>query len=216
MVVEALGLRIGLAVCEDIWYPTPVAADLAAARVDLVCCISASPYHRGKGDRREGMLATRADDCAAALAFCNQVGGQDELVFDGRSAVFDAHGRAGGPRAASSASTCCVADIDPALSVRRRLREPLGRRLPACRVPRDGRVDDGRPAARNGARPPLPEPRVAQALHDEAEVWAALRTGLRDYVGQERLPRRDPRALRRHRLRAHGGARRRRARAPSG
>ena len=67
-------------------------ADLAAARVDLVCCISASPYHRGKGDRREGMLATRADDCAAALAFCNQVGGQDELVFDGRSAVFDATG----------------------------------------------------------------------------------------------------------------------------
>ena len=92
-------LRIGLAVCEDIWYPSPVAADLAAARVDLICCISASPYHRGKGDRREGMLATRADDCAAALAFCNQVGGQDELVFDGRSAVFDAVGRAGGPRA---------------------------------------------------------------------------------------------------------------------
>ena len=100
MVIEALGVRIGLAVCEDIWYPTPVAADLAAARVDLVCCISASPYHRGKGDRREGMLATRADDCAAALAFCNQVGGQDELVFDGRSAVFDALGRAGRPRAA--------------------------------------------------------------------------------------------------------------------
>ena len=47
MVLDALGARIGLAVCEDIWYPSPVAAELAAARVDLVCCISASPYHRG-------------------------------------------------------------------------------------------------------------------------------------------------------------------------
>ena len=186
MVLETLGMRIGLAVCEDIWYPNPVAADLAAARVDLVCCISASPYHRGKGDRREGMLATRADDCAAALAFCNQVGGQDELVFDGRSAVFDANGEVLA-RAPQFAEHLLVADVDPAVSARRRLREPLGRRLPGAPPLVTTRIV-ARPPARNGSRPPLPEPRVADALHDEPEVWAALRTGIADYVGKNGFP----------------------------
>jgi NAD+ synthase (glutamine-hydrolysing) len=187
MVLEAHGLRIGLAVCEDIWYPTPVAADLAVARVDLVCCISSSPYHREKGDRREGMLATRADDCAAALAFCNQVGGQDELVFDGRSAVFDATGEVVA-RAPQFREHLLLADVDPAVSVRRRLREPLGRRLAGMPVPETVRIETRRPAARNGSRPPLPEPRVAEALGDEAEVWAALCTGLADYVGKNGFP----------------------------
>jgi NAD+ synthase (glutamine-hydrolysing) len=186
MVLDALGARIGLAVCEDIWYPSPVAADLAAARVDLICCISASPYHRGKGDRREGMLATRADDCAAALAFCNQVGGQDELVFDGRSAVFDASGELVA-RAPQFDEHLLVADVDLALSARRRLREPLARRLPAAA---DGQAVPiaASPAARDGAAP-AGRAAIAAAARDEAEVWAALRTGLRDYVDKNRFPR---------------------------
>ena len=184
MVIDALGARIGICICEDIWYPTPVASDLAAARADLICCISASPYHRGKGDRREGMLATRADDCAAALAFCNVVGGQDELVFDGRSAVFDA---AGGlmARAPQFDEHLLLADVDPALSARRRLSEPLSRplatapegvvtRIVVPPVPPDGRAPT--------------EAAVAPALRDEPEVWAALRTGLRDYVGKNGFP----------------------------
>ncbi len=139
--------------CEDIWYPSPVAADIAAGRVDLVCCISASPYHRGKGDRREGMLATRADDCAAALAFCNQVGGQDELVFDGRSALFDAAGELVA-RAPQFEEHLLVADVDLGLSARRRLREPLARRLPAAAGRRDRRRSPPHPAARNGGSRP--------------------------------------------------------------
>jgi NAD+ synthase (glutamine-hydrolysing) len=185
MVVEALGARIGIAICEDIWYPSPVAADLAAGRVDLVCCISASPYHRGKGDRREQMLATRADDCAAALAFCNQVGGQDELVFDGRSALFDAAGELVA-RAPQFEEHLLVGDVDLGLSARRRLREPLARRLPA---PADGAVTRiaATPAERSGAV--LADGgSVAAALRDEPEVWAALRTGLRDYVDKNRFP----------------------------
>jgi NAD+ synthase (glutamine-hydrolysing) len=184
MVLEALGARLGIAVCEDIWYPSPVAADIAAGRVDLVLCISASPYHRGKGDRREGMLATRADDCAAALAFCNQVGGQDELVFDGRSALFDAAGELVA-RAPQFEEHLLVAEVDLGLSARRRLREPLARRLPAAP---DGDVVpiSADPAARNGAGPAGPA--VAAARRDEPEVWAALRTGLRDYVDKNRFP----------------------------
>jgi NAD+ synthase (glutamine-hydrolysing) len=184
MVLEALGARLGIAVCEDIWYPSPVAADIAAGRVDLVLCISASPYHRGKGDRREGMLATRADDCAAALAFCNQVGGQDELVFDGRSALFDAAGELVA-RAPQFEEHLLVAEVDLGLSARRRLREPLARRLPAAP---DGDVVpiSADPAARNGAGPAGPA--VAAARRDEPEVWAALRIGLRDYVDKNRFP----------------------------
>jgi NAD+ synthase (glutamine-hydrolysing) len=188
LVLEALGARIGITVCEDIWYPSPVASDLAAARVDLICCISASPYHRGKGDRREEMLGTRADDCAAALAFCNLVGGQDELVFDGRSAVFDAAGELVA-RAPQFDEVMLVSDVDLGLSARRRLREPLARRLPttaeAGALPLSVTSASG-----NGAAPP-PAGRdgaVAPALRDEPEVWAALRTGLRDYVGKNRFP----------------------------
>lgn len=183
MVLEVNGLRIGLAVCEDIWYPNPVAADLAAARVDLICCISASPFHRGKADRREAMLATRADDCAAALAFCNQVGGQDELVFDGRSAVFDASGEVVA-RAPQFAEHLLVADVDPAMSARRRLREPLARRLPGAPPLRDVRVVARAP--RGGD--PLAPTGVAPALHGEAEVWAALRLGIHDYVHKNGFP----------------------------
>ncbi|MGD9695855.1 MAG: NAD+ synthase [Thermoleophilia bacterium] len=182
LVVEALGARIGVTVCEDIWYPTPISSEMAAARVDLICNLSASPYHRGKGDRREGMLATRADDCAAALAFCNQVGGQDELVFDGRSVVLDAAGGVVG-RAAQFEQELLVVDVDLALSARRRLSEPLARRLPA-HPPQD--------VVRVDARPPVaaatPAPRVATPARDEAEVWGALCCGLADYVGKNGFP----------------------------
>lgn len=182
IVIEALGARIGIAICEDIWYPTPVASDLAAARVDLICCISASPYHRGKGDRREQMLATRADDCAAALAFCNQVGGQDELVFDGRSALFDAAGELVA-RAPQFEEHLLIADFDPVLSKRRRLREPLSRRLPGAPPQQEVALSAGTPA------PPRDHPSGrAEALHGEAEVWAALRLGIRDYVGKNGFP----------------------------
>jgi NAD+ synthase (glutamine-hydrolysing) len=186
LVVEALGARLGLAICEDIWYPSPVAADLAAGRVDLICCVSASPYHRGKGHRREQMLATRADDCAAALAFCNQVGGQDELVFDGRSALFDASGELVA-RAPQFDEHLLVADVDLALSARRRLREPLARRLPTTA---DGATSiEAAPAARNGPSAAAPAgPVIAPTARDEPEVWAALRTGLRDYVEKNRFP----------------------------
>jgi NAD+ synthase (glutamine-hydrolysing) len=183
LVLEAFGARIGFAVCEDIWYPTPVVADLAAARVDLICCISASPYHRGKGDRRESMLATRADDCAAAVAFCNLVGGQDELVFDGRSTVFDAAGQVVA-RAPQFEEHLLVADVDLSLSARRRLREPLARRLPGPPAGAPPVLEARAPSA----RPRLEGDAVAPALRDEPEVWAALRIGLRDYVDKNRFP----------------------------
>src|SRR5438876_7021252 len=84
--------RVGLSVCEDIWEPGPPASQEALAGATLIVNISASPYHAGKGTQRERMLAQRARDNLACVAFCALVGGQDELVFDGQSCVIDHSG----------------------------------------------------------------------------------------------------------------------------
>ena len=182
LAVELFGLRVGLAICEDIWYPDPVASDLAAAGVDVIACLSASPWHGGKGDARERMLATRAADCSAALVFCNQVGGQDELVFDGRSAVFDATGTVVA-RAAQFAPDLLIADIDPGVSMRRRLREPLVRHLPQRELAGPVVVDVV--AVPSG---PALEEHLYVPLAPEAEIWAGLVTGIGDYVTKNRFP----------------------------
>jgi NAD+ synthase (glutamine-hydrolysing) len=91
LVLPLAGVAAGLTVCEDIWEPGP-AADLEAAGAELLVNLSASPFHVGKAESREAMLAERARTNGFPLAFCNLVGGQDELVFDGHSVVLDAGG----------------------------------------------------------------------------------------------------------------------------
>ena len=90
--IELGGTRIGLTVCEDVWAPGPPAETEVAEGASLIANPSGSPYHRGKGREREAMFAERARGYGAAFAFCNLVGGQDELVFDGHSFVVDAEG----------------------------------------------------------------------------------------------------------------------------
>ena len=126
---------IGPTVCEDIWQPGPPATDLALAGAELLVNISASPYHVGKAEDREEMLVTRARDNSAFLAFCNLVGGQDELVFDGHSVVLDDEGEvlARAPRLRGGAA-------------RRRHRPDRGDRTQASRRPQAL----ARPRARGG------------------------------------------------------------------
>jgi NAD+ synthase (glutamine-hydrolysing) len=90
--IELGGTRVGLTVCEDVWVPGPPAASEVAAGASLIANPSGSPYHRGKGREREAMFAERARAYGATFAFCNLVGGQDELVFDGHSLIVDAEG----------------------------------------------------------------------------------------------------------------------------
>jgi NAD+ synthase (glutamine-hydrolysing) len=90
--VEVAGSKVGLTVCEDVWSPGPPASAEAAAGAGLIANPSGSPYHRGKGREREAMMAERARAYGAHFAFCNLVGGQDELVFDGHSFVVDPDG----------------------------------------------------------------------------------------------------------------------------
>ena len=86
------GVKVGISICEDVWSPDGPLAVQADGGAELAVNINGSPYHRGKAAARERMLATRAADAHSALVYVNQVGGQDELVFDGCSLVFDAEG----------------------------------------------------------------------------------------------------------------------------
>ena len=87
------GLRLGVNVCEDIWRDDGPMAVQVGAGAGLIVNISASPFHRGKYLQRERMLKARAAGCRVPVLFCNLVGGQDELVFDGASVVIDGEGR---------------------------------------------------------------------------------------------------------------------------
>jgi NAD+ synthase (glutamine-hydrolysing) len=180
--------RLGLTVCEDIWEPGPPASDEALAGATLILNISASPYHAGKGAERERMFAQRARDNLACVAFCALVGGQDELIFDGHSFVVDHTGQTIA-RAAQFEEQLLICDVDLEAAAAARLREaghrastrsPIGAGGGPARVA----VLPGLAAsaeAGTGGRPAggsLTEP--LQPI--EAEIYAALTLGLRDYV----------------------------------
>jgi NAD+ synthase (glutamine-hydrolysing) len=182
--VYVLGdVTFGVTICEDIWYPgEPLTAQALFGDAQLAVNLSASPYHAGKGHDRERMIATRAEDNAVIVAFCNQVGGQDELVFDGCSLVFDEDGGLIA-RGAAFAADLVVVDLpiervflerlhDPR---RRRVRERgLDRRLVIGRVELGPRRDPGRRKPVELVVAPHPSSRIA-------EILEALTLGLGDY-----------------------------------
>ena len=90
--IEIGDTSVGVTVCEDMWQPGPPASELARLGARLLVNISASPFHLGKDRTREEMFRTRARDNKLPVVFCNTVGGQDELLFDGHSCVIDEHG----------------------------------------------------------------------------------------------------------------------------
>jgi NAD+ synthase (glutamine-hydrolysing) len=179
--------RLGITVCEDIWEPGPPASDEALAGATLIVNISASPYHAGKGLERERMFAARARDNLAYIAFCALVGGQDELVFDGHSCVVD-HTGATIARAAQFREELLVCDVDLDAAAAARLRDP-GHRA-AARSPLGAGAQPGvrllpglSARATAGASDAKPGGSIAALLEPiEAEVYAALELGLRDYV----------------------------------
>src|SRR5438046_2208157 len=149
---------IGPTICEDLWQPGPPATDLALAGAQLLTNISASPFHVHRDREREEMFATRARDNACFVAFCNAVGGQDELIFDGHSLVLHESARLLA-RAAGFEEALLVVDIEPAEAIGRRLRDLRRRALARERgtAPTAARVHIGSPHQQ--ARPA--EPAVA-------------------------------------------------------
>jgi NAD+ synthase (glutamine-hydrolysing) len=173
----------GVSVCEDIWYPAGPPEAQAAAGAELLLNISASPYQSGKIAGRERMLATRAADNVAMVAFCNLVGGQDELLFDGSSLIIDERGNVLA-RGKSFEEDFVVADLNVGNVFRQRLRDPRRRKdqLAEMFVDSFERVYLP-PVPRSDSRPaPLSPPPLLAPLDPVAEVYRALVLGTRDYV----------------------------------
>jgi len=173
---------VGPTVCEDIWQPGPPATDLALAGAELLVNISASPFHVGKAEDREEMLVTRARDNSAFLAFCNLVGGQDELVFDGHSLILDHEGTVLA-RAPGFEEALLVADVDPAAATGRRLRDVRRRALAREREDEQAiEVVELGPVSEPEGLPPTPA--VAPFEAPLEQMRRGLVLALADYVGK--------------------------------
>ena len=141
------GVRVGLAICEDIWLPGTVEATRAAG-AELLLALNASPFHMNKPATRQAVLRARIAGAGMPAIYCNLVGGQDELVFDGGSFALDAAGR-------------------------------LTHRLPA--------FEEAVTVVEFAAGNLLPGAQAAvQPI--EADVYAALKLGVRDYLGKNGFP----------------------------
>jgi NAD+ synthase (glutamine-hydrolysing) len=174
-VVRLHGVDVGVVICEDLWQEGGPVSVAREAGVGLLLCLNASPYERFKDDVRLPLVARRAVEAGAAIGYVNQVGGQDELVYDGDSLVVAADGSLVS-RAPAFQEGLITVDLE----------------LPTGSSDLAGDVDakDGtvmhvdRTVLSEEPLPPYPPlvAGVAPRLQDEAEVWAALVTATRDYV----------------------------------
>jgi NAD+ synthase (glutamine-hydrolysing) len=176
------GIGIGVTICEDIWYEGGPASIQAAHGAEIILNLSASPYHRGKGDSRRQMLATRARDNVCVFAMCNLVGGQDELVFDGDSMIVDEQGSV---LAAGKAfeEDLVIADVQVESVFRARLHDPRWRKIETFALGRElERTEIAvTPSVSCEPKPPL-DVRVVPAMDTREEVYKALVLGTADYV----------------------------------
>ncbi len=170
---------VGVTVCEDMWQPGPPATDLALAGAELIVNISASPFHLLRDREREEMFRTRARDNSVYVAFCNTVGGQDELIFDGHSLVIDDEGTVLA-RAAGFEEALLLIDVEPSGVVARRLTDTRRRSLAK------DRGDLGRVEVIHVGMPhdhdDKVEPALAPFCDDLEQMRLALELGLNDYV----------------------------------
>jgi len=175
------GVGVGVNICEDIWYPIGPTTLQREAGALVVVTINGSPYHMGKRRFLEQMIAVRASDHQVYLAYVNLVGGQDELVFDGGSVVYDQNGNLVA-RAPQFEEDLLLVDLDVEAVYRAHLHDPRPRKFPRHIVGEVGRVEVvPLTGPREGERPPL-SPRIAEPLEPLAEVYSALVLGTRDYV----------------------------------
>ena len=173
------GAFLGASVCEDIWYPGGPAREQALAGAGVLLNISASPYHRRKALSRERMLAVRASDYGCYVLFCNLVGGQDELVFDGHSVIFDPEGNLVA-RARQFEEDILYADLHPEEALIQRLHDPRLRKDAPEHPPQVIEVPGYKPWGGNKSD----EARVEPSLSEEGEVLEALTLGLGDYFAK--------------------------------
>ena len=182
-IVELDGVRIGLSVCEDCWFPSGPMAWEAHHGAEVLININGSPYHYGKRAPREAMIAGRAADYGAFLAWVNTVGGQDELVFDGNSVVFDPHGRLLA-HAASFVEELLVCDVDTSQPMHRPV-EKLRRESEAAERLELDVTEVQVDSSTGGKAKPHIEQRLAVPLEGAAEIYAAVVLGTHDYMRKQ-------------------------------
>ena len=175
------GIHIGVNICEDIWYALGPTAAQREAGAEVIVNINASPYHAGKLGFRERMLATRAADNQVYVSYTNLVGGQDELVFDGGSVVFDQGGELAA-RGKQFEEDLVVVDLDVDAVFRHRLRDPRPRK----ERPILSAMGAAQVAHHSDYAPPNPKAAldscIAAPLDPIVEVYSALVLGTGDYV----------------------------------
>jgi NAD+ synthase (glutamine-hydrolysing) len=176
------GVRIGINICEDVWHRTGPARVQAAAGAGLIVNINASPYERGKPDTREKILAERSSENSVMIAYLNTVGGQDELVFDGMSMIFDRTGclRARGKQFEEE---MMIADIDIA-EIKRPRKSRGMTELSLTPEIMQGIRKITVPPSSAGERKSSKGFKVRPRMKDAEEVYSALVLGTADYVGK--------------------------------
>jgi NAD+ synthase (glutamine-hydrolysing) len=184
-VVVVKGVTLGINICEDIWHPEgPTLAQTLLGDAEVIVNINASPYHKGKGRQREQMLAARARDNLAVIAYVNMIGGQDELVFDGQSMIFDQNGRQL-VRGRQFEEDLIVAEINLDAVFRSRLHDTRRRKKKLSL-----KVDSSSMKRFELSKPPRSEKKRAlhfiprEILHPLSEVYEALLLGIKDYVNK--------------------------------
>jgi len=176
-------INIGINICEDIWYPGgPMHYQALFGDAEVIINLSASPYAMEKIADREEMLAVRARDNDVILAYCNLVGGQDDLVFDGSSVILSENGAAIS-RAPAFEEALLVADLHPDQVFSKRLHDPRRRKEKHFDPPEDKMVwKIALMPTEPKKKQPLPEIEPHLPMEHYEEIYAALTTGLRDYV----------------------------------
>jgi NAD+ synthase (glutamine-hydrolysing) len=180
------GVHVGINICEDIWYPTGPLTRQAFAGAEVILNINGSPYNAGKSTFREEMISTRAADNGVIVAYLNMVGGQDELVFDGDSMVFDELGTLIA-RGKQFEEDMLIVDLDTPSVFRARLHDPRRRKL-RLEDTQDSvpvvLVDDrplSSPSINTHAVLGAPQ-RIEAKMPRLQEIYAALVLGTGDYV----------------------------------
>jgi NAD+ synthase (glutamine-hydrolysing) len=183
-VLKLDGVKVAVTICEDLWHPTgPARTQTLWGGAELVLNISASPYHRGKFATREAMLSTRASDNGVFLAYVNTVGGQDELVFDGNSALFDPSGEVL-CRAMPFEQDLLVFDVEVEDVIRHRLSDPRRRSALLHETPPEAPVETFELPHTPANHKPHLAVRETILPGEIEEVYRALLVGIRDYAGK--------------------------------
>ncbi len=167
LVMRINGVDVALIVCEDLWRDGGPVGRVLQADAGLLVVINASPFERDKDEVRLPLVTRRATETDTVVAYVNIVGGQDDLVFDGDSVVVDGRGTILG-RAPQFEEHLLIVDVDAAAAT------------DGADLPDVARVSLSSSPAQ---KPQLP-PQMAGLPSDNEQLWNALVTGLRDYVGK--------------------------------